>query len=47
MSIFFLGLCDFQYLPLVAQHPETKHSEAKNIYEKIMPSELPSIEWLT
>ncbi|XP_063913517.1 general transcription factor 3C polypeptide 5 [Zophobas morio] len=46
INFTFNRLCDFQYLPLVAKYPETKSSTTENIYEKILPSHLPNIDWL-
>ncbi|RZB39524.1 general transcription factor 3C polypeptide 5 [Asbolus verrucosus] len=46
INFSFNRLCDFQYLPLVAKQPENKLSKTEYIYEKIIPPQLPTLEWL-
>lgn len=44
-----LGLCDFQYLPLIAKDAasnETRDSKLEYIYDKIVPEKLPDSKWL-
>lgn len=42
--IFFLDLCDFQFLPMSKKSDGS--GEMESIYEKLVPRGLPSMSWL-
>lgn len=48
INFHFNRACDYQFLPLVVSEDEEEqeHSKATNLYEKILPDELPSLEYL-
>ncbi|KAK9707969.1 Tau95 Triple barrel domain [Popillia japonica] len=47
LTYSFNKLCDFQYLPLIAQEEENSESPLTNIYDKIIPHDIPKEkEWL-
>lgn len=41
---FFLGLCDFQFLPIISEKNDCE-ADGEMIYDKICPKQLPSLEW--
>lgn len=46
LSFKFNRLCDFQYLPLLPKEPTEKEDQLEYIYKKIVPSTLPSANWI-
>lgn len=49
MCLIVLGLCDFQYLPLVSKDPsgdEKNNTKLEYVYDKIVPDKLPDSSWL-
>lgn len=46
ISWIILGLCDFQYLPIVSEE-NSFESEGEIVYNKICPKKIPSLEWFS
>ncbi|XP_044754914.1 general transcription factor 3C polypeptide 5 [Coccinella septempunctata] len=42
-NFVFSKFIDFQYLPLVAEYPETRESRVNYIYDSILPNKIPDI----